>query len=151
MTDALIELGDKLREGSERPFAHALDALCNYDITDEIGPLGGSILGRHMTFEPRIHLARTLARQYRISSMIDLSDGLSVDLAHICDESSVAAVITAARIPIAKNTTLELALHGGEDYDLLFTAPKKAKVPSRIAGVTPAGASDGSRSRQVPS
>ena len=67
--------------------------------------------------------------------MIDLSDGLSVDLAHICEESRVSAMITASQIPVGKGANLELALHGGEDYELLFTAPKKARVPSRIAGV----------------
>ncbi len=67
--------------------------------------------------------------------MIDISDGLSVDLRHICDESGVAALLLSNRIPIAKNANLELALHGGEDYELLFTASKRAKIPSQIAGV----------------
>ena len=61
--------------------------------------------------------------------MIDISDGLSVDLAHICDESGVAAILISNKIPIAKNADLELALHGGEDYELLFTAPRRAKIP----------------------
>ena len=67
--------------------------------------------------------------------MIDMSDGISVDLDHICEESGVAAILTSNKIPIGKNADLELALHGGEDYELLFTAPKRAKIPSRIAGV----------------
>ena len=67
--------------------------------------------------------------------MIDLSDGLSVDLAHICRESGVSAQIVAARLPLARNANLELALHGGEDYELLFTARGRAKLPARIAGV----------------
>jgi thiamine-monophosphate kinase len=67
--------------------------------------------------------------------MIDLSDGLSVDLAHICEESRVSARIVAGQIPVAKGADLEHALHGGEDYELLFTARKKAQVPRRIAGV----------------
>jgi thiamine-monophosphate kinase len=67
--------------------------------------------------------------------MIDLSDGLSVDLAHICEESRVAALITASQIPVGKGADLELALHGGEDYELLFTARKQTKIPSQIAGV----------------
>jgi thiamine-monophosphate kinase len=67
--------------------------------------------------------------------MIDLSDGLSVDLAHICEESRVAALINASQIPIAKGADLELALHGGEDYELLFTARKQTKIPGQIAGI----------------
>lgn len=67
--------------------------------------------------------------------MIDLSDGLSVDLDHICQESRVTAVIDAGRLPIAKGADLDLALHGGEDYELLFTVPEKTKLPSKVAGV----------------
>jgi thiamine-monophosphate kinase len=67
--------------------------------------------------------------------MIDISDGLSVDMAHICNESGVAAILISNKIPIAKNANLELGLHGGEDYELLFTAPKRTKIPSQIAGV----------------
>jgi thiamine-monophosphate kinase len=71
--------------------------------------------------------------------MIDLSDGLSTDLEHICQESHVGAEIEAAAIPRAqvgpgkKRVALDLALHGGDDYELLFTSA--AQVPSRIAGV----------------
>jgi thiamine-monophosphate kinase len=64
------------------------------------GPLGGSLLGRHMTFEPRIFLAREIARKNRAHAMIDISDGLSRDLAHICEMSEVGASIDASRIPI---------------------------------------------------
>ena len=67
--------------------------------------------------------------------MIDLSDGLSVDLAHICEESHVAAKVTASQVPVGKGADLQLALHGGEDYELLFTAPKRARVPRHIASV----------------
>jgi thiamine-monophosphate kinase len=69
------------------------------------------------------------------TAMIDISDGLSVDLHHICDESGLAAILISNKVPIAKNADLELALHGGEDYELLFTVPKHSKIPSRISGV----------------
>ena len=71
--------------------------------------------------------------------MIDLSDGLSTDLEHICQESHVGAEIEAEAIPRAqigpgkKRVALELALHGGDDYELLFTSA--AAVPRKIAGV----------------
>jgi thiamine-monophosphate kinase len=65
-----------------------------------------------------------------------LSDGLSVDLAHICEESRVTAIIDANKIPVSRGADLELALHGGEDYELLFTVARRTRVPARIAGVT---------------
>jgi len=67
------------------------------------------------------------------SAMIDISDGLSTDLANICEESRVSAVINQTAVPIARTATLEDALHGGDDYELLFTSSKH--VPKEIAGV----------------
>ena len=79
-------------------------------------------------------------RQHKVATaMIDLSDGLSTDLDHICQESHVGAEIEAEAIPRArvgtgkKRVALELALHGGDDYELLFTS--SAAVPNRVAGV----------------
>jgi len=96
------------------------------------GPLGGSILGRHMTFEPRVQLARTLAGEGRITSMIDLSDGLSRDAAHIGRASGAGILIESDRVPIHEDaqalfqkdrvSPLDHALHDGEDYELLFTS-----------------------------
>lgn len=89
------------------------------------GPLGGSIRGKHLTFTPRVHEGVGLNRYYEIHSMIDISDGLGVDLGHICDESGVGAVLYPERIPCVG--TLEQALYDGEDYELLFTAaPEEA-------------------------
>lgn len=84
---------------------------------------------------PRIAAGAWLRERSLATAMIDLSDGLSVDLAHICDESRVAAIIEANKIPLGKSADLKLALHGGEDYELLFTVPRRAKVPARIAGI----------------
>jgi len=101
------------------------------DLIYVTGPLGGSLLGRHMTFSPRVEEGRMLAKSGLFSSMIDLSDGLSRDLRQICRASGVGAVIDAAKIPIHEDaidmrrdghSPLEHALHDGEDYELLFTA-----------------------------
>lgn len=64
-----------------------------------------------------------------------MSDGLSVDLAHLCEESRVAAEVDAASLPIAPGATTDHALHGGEDYELLFTARADTRIPRTIAGV----------------
>src|SRR5437868_5814904 len=83
--------------------------------------------------EPRIVVARRL--RALASSMIDLSDGLSTDLSHICEESGVGAEIEVAKIPLPSGATLPQALHGGEDYELLFTASEKKRVPALVADV----------------
>jgi thiamine-monophosphate kinase len=89
----------------------------------------------HFYPSPRIEVGRWLRKHRLATAMIDLSDGLSVDLAHICKESCVSARVIATQIPVARSADLELALHGGEDYELLFTAPQRARVPRQIAGV----------------
>ncbi|MCU1331699.1 MAG: thiamine-phosphate kinase [Candidatus Angelobacter sp.] len=84
---------------------------------------------------PRLEVGRWLLQRGLATAMIDISDGVSVDLAHICEESGVAAIVAGNKLPIGKGADLELALHGGEDYELLFTASSRAKVPPQIAGV----------------
>jgi thiamine-monophosphate kinase len=91
---------------------------------------------RHFYPDPRIALGRYLREKKLASAMIDTSDGLSTDLRHICDESSVGAVIEAAALPsLPGDDELQYALHGGEDYELLFTAPPTRRIPRKIAGV----------------
>ena len=96
---------------------------------------------RHFYPEPRIAIGRVLREKGLASAMVDTSDGLSTDLAHLCEESGVGAEIDAALIPRARvggparEVDLDLALHGGEDYELLFTACPSKRVPKKIAGV----------------
>ena len=96
---------------------------------------------RHFFPQPRVELGRILRENGLATAMIDTSDGLSTDLAHICEESSVGAELLAEAVPKATvgkpphEVDLELALHGGEDYELLFTAPPGQSVSSRLAGV----------------
>lgn len=92
-------------------------------------------LDRHFFPEPRLATGRLLLRRGLATSMIDLSDGLSVDLAHICQESGVSAQIIASQVPVAQGANLTLALHGGEDYELLFTTSARARPPRQLAGV----------------
>lgn len=89
---------------------------------------------RHFYPQPRIAVARKL--RGIATSMIDLSDGLSTDLAHICEESGVGAELEATRIPVTTGATLRDALHGGEDYELLFTASEKKPVAAAATRVS---------------
>jgi thiamine-monophosphate kinase len=94
-----------------------------------------TLLAPHLYPQPRIRQGLWLVQHIAASAAIDLSDGLSTDLAHLCQESGVAAEVDAALVPIHPAATLTQALHGGEDYELLFTAPPAARLPRRIAGV----------------
>jgi len=90
------------------------------------GSVGGSILGKHLKFRPRIKEARFLVRNFRINSMIDISDGLVQDLGHILEESKAGAVIYKDLIPVSRQARgLADALYMGEDYELIFTLPRK--------------------------
>jgi thiamine-monophosphate kinase len=89
----------------------------------------------HLYPEPRLATGRKLMRDRLATAAIDLSDGLSTDLAHLCEESGLAAEIDAESLPVDARATLEQALHGGEDYELLFTAAPETKVPSPLGGV----------------
>jgi thiamine-monophosphate kinase len=92
-------------------------------------------LAAHLYPQPRVAQGRALVRGGVAAAAIDLSDGLSTDLNHICEESGVAAEVDAAALPVAEGATLEQALHGGEDYELLFAARPGARVPRLLAGV----------------
>jgi thiamine-monophosphate kinase len=104
----------------------------------------------HLWPEPRIPQGLWLRRRGAATAVIDISDGLSTDIRHLCTESGVSAEIDAQALPIFPGATLEDALHGGEDYELLFTARPNTKVPRRIAGVpiTQIGRIDKSRKGQ---
>jgi thiamine-monophosphate kinase len=100
-----------------------------------IPPRSMALLTPHLYPTPRVAQGLWLARNAMATAAIDLSDGLSTDLAHLCAESGVAAELDAAALPFAPGATPAQALNGGEDYELLFTAPAAARVPSLIEGV----------------
>jgi thiamine-monophosphate kinase len=107
------------------------------------GTLGGSALGletgrgkalhRHLFPEPRLALGKLLRERLHATSAIDLSDGLSLDLRRLCLASGVLAEI--AEPPRFPGATLAQALHGGEEYELLFTIPDGIKLPHNFEGV----------------
>jgi thiamine-monophosphate kinase len=111
--------GAVLRSG-----ARVADAVC---VTGAFGAAWRT--QRHLTFTPRVAEARILAGQYGLHSMIDVSDGLSIDLGHVCEASGVGADIQAEAVPVHPDAlkrpdALAAALGDGEDYELLFTLPQ---------------------------
>jgi len=107
---------------------------------------------RHALPNPRLAIGQLLAERRLASAAMDISDGLSTDLARLCAASQVGAVIHAARIPLAGTghtwkrgvdpqrdlaAEIDRALHGGEDYELLFAVPRRhvSRVPAEAGGV----------------
>jgi thiamine-monophosphate kinase len=102
------------------------------------GTLGGSILGKHLSFEPRVYEALLLHERYELHAAIDISDGLGVDLGHLADESQCGAVVDLASIPVSEaavrlaatqpdgRSALDHALGDGEDFELLLAVPPRA-------------------------
>jgi thiamine-monophosphate kinase len=99
------------------------------------GSFGGSILGRHFDFEPRVTEALVLADGYDLHAGIDVSDGLSIDLAHVAEESGCGAVVQMDDVPVSDDarrlaqqladgsTALDHALGDGEDFELILAVP----------------------------
>lgn len=96
--------------------------------------------------QPRIAVGLILRRRGLATAAIDISDGLSTDLDHLCEESKLRAEVDAAALPIHllavqaerrgwADSAVHLALHGGEDYELLFTARPETRVPKSLGGV----------------
>ena len=93
-------------------------------------------LAAHLYPAPRVLQGLALRRRELATAAIDLSDGLSTDLAHLCEESGVGGVLEADKVPVAAGASLEQAMHGGEDYQLLFAARPSVRLPLTIAGVS---------------
>lgn len=115
------------------------------DVLHVSGALGGSILGRHLTFEPRVKLAAALVDHVRPRAMIDISDGLAVDLGHLLDESGCAAELDDELLEAAVHedarrlaaedgrSAVEHALTDGEDFELLAALPPDAPAEALAA------------------
>jgi thiamine-monophosphate kinase len=106
-----------------------------------------NLLLRQLRPSPRVGWGIVLGEERLAGAMIDISDGLSSDLAHLCEESHVGALIDSASVPIDRDVIhlcgrraldpLMLALHGGEDFELVFTVhpDNVARLPKRVDGV----------------
>ena len=106
-----------------------------------------TLLLRQLRPSPRVGWGIVLGEERLAAAMIDISDGLSSDLAHLCEESQVGALIDSSAVPVDKDVSqlcgrraldpLMLALHGGEDFELLFTAHPDdvVRLPRRVDGV----------------
>ena len=131
---AAAELAAMERRGAGmRPSARAARAVRAND---------SSLAHPQLYPQPRIAVGLALLRRRLATAAIDLSDGLSSDLAHLCHESGVAAELWLAALPIhplalraGTEQAIDFALNGGEDYELLFAAPEAVKMPRSVAGV----------------
>lgn len=110
------------------------------------GPDAAELLAAYRDPEPRLELGETLAREGWATAAIDVSDGLGIDAGRLACASGVRVVLQADRIPIAPALArfardagldpVELALSGGDDYEILFAAPPsaEAKIPETLGG-----------------
>jgi thiamine-monophosphate kinase len=116
------------------------------------GSFGGSILGEHLDVQPRVEESLLLHERYALHAGIDCSDGLTLDLARLCEESRCGAVVDLGKVPIADaakklaaarndgTTALDHALSDGEDFELILAVPPKIAqqmlVNQPLEGVT---------------
>jgi len=121
--------------------------LAEQNLADEDSQKLDHVLLRQLRPEPRVGWGMVLGEERFATAMIDLSDGLSSDINHLCAASDAGALIDASLLPIDERVVelcgrraldpLQLALHGGEDYELLFTVKPEhaARLPRRVDGV----------------
>lgn len=134
---AVTAFGESTERGVvRRDGAQPGDAIC---VT---GLLGGSLAGKHLDFTPRVKEALAIHERVELHSMMDLSDGLSLDLQRLCEASGVGAILEEDSIPIAEeaNPDVGRALSDGEDFELLFTLPEhelRRLIDAPPLGVTP--------------
>jgi len=145
----LIEFGARVSVPGADRGPHAGSPLGVADATgsDSDDDAIQALLLRHLSPQPRVGWGIVLGEDHLATSMIDISDGLSSDLRHLCTESSVGATINAASLPLDENVVhlcgrraldpLALALHGGEDFELLFTVAQEnvKRLPQFVDGI----------------
>jgi thiamine-monophosphate kinase len=121
--------------------------LAEQNLADEDSQKLDHVLLRQLRPEPRVGWGMVLGEERLTTAMIDLSDGLSSDINHLCEASNVGALLDASLLPIDEHVVelcgrraldpLQLALHGGEDFELLFAVKPEnvARLPKRVDGV----------------
>jgi thiamine-monophosphate kinase len=143
----LIEMGARVEQQAESRRQEAESPAGDPSTTRSDDDAIQSLLLHQLCPQPRVGWGMVLGEQHLATSMIDISDGLSSDLHHLCKESNVGALIDAAAIPLDHEVKqlcgrraldpLALALHGGEDFELLFTVPPEnvSRLPRKVDGV----------------
>lgn len=122
---------DRLAKQAAKKNQPSVNGLNPSRIPKNLKPL----LDRHLYPQPRIAQGLRLRSQSLATAAIDLSDGLSTDLNHLCEESRVAAEVDPTLLPVHPGADLNYTLHGGDDYELLFTTAPETRMPKQIAGV----------------
>ncbi|HUE40717.1 MAG TPA: thiamine-phosphate kinase [Chthoniobacterales bacterium] len=92
------------------------------------GKLGGSLRGKHLRFVPRIKESRWLTKNFRVHAMMDLSDGLGVDLPRLAKASDLGFKIEKESLPLTRGATIRNAISDGEDYELLFAISSRNRT-----------------------
>jgi thiamine-monophosphate kinase len=139
MVCGAVPRGQALRRDTARPgdeiYVSGLLGGSSLGLDSSVGleKMSGKARTRHLHPDPRLALGCFLRERLRATSAIDISDGLSLDLHRICLASGVDAAIIAP--PCFPGATLDQALHGGEEYELIFTVPAGATVPDGFEGV----------------
>jgi thiamine-monophosphate kinase len=89
----------------------------------------------HLFPQPRVASGLALRKLGKRVACMDLSDGLAMDLSRLCEASRICAEVEVSKLPLAAGATLQQALTGGEDYELLFAAPASMRIPKKLGGV----------------
>ncbi|MCM8786354.1 MAG: AIR synthase-related protein, partial [Candidatus Omnitrophica bacterium] len=114
------------------------------DLIYVTGTFGCSQIKKQFNLNPPVFEIRRLIKKYKITSMIDISDGLSSDLIKLVESSKVGFKLYLDKIPVSEDAkriskdefeSIEHALNDGEDYEILFTAPKEEKIPGKIGKI----------------
>ena len=126
-----VSASGRISQQDASPEGWRMDGAKVDDLLIVTGPLGGSILGHHLQFEPRLDIAAAIQSRVPINAATDLSDSLTVDLGHVIRKSGVGALLDCEQIPVSKaaielssrteKAALQHALSDGEDFELLLS------------------------------